>query len=207
MGTRIRWTLYGIGMILCGLLPFARMFMPFWDAFVRGSYGFFIGTMYISTGAFWLVYLFVMSAPFVIYGIVCIVQAQRKTVQTHTLAQSISRKTVTLAMLFGVAVGIAMACYTYTITLLESSSKYPLDTFCGHLGGAVFYILAVVVLIFYAHARRRSFVKKGFIFEIGVAFFGVLVGAWMLSALYEPIRLWEDTHGYVNTFVEWVQSR
>ena len=208
---KMRWTLYGIGMILLGLFPFARTFIPFWlsklvDWIDRGVYGFYIGTMYIDTDAFWLVYLFLMSAPFVIYGIVCIANAFGRTVQSHTLAQSVSAKTVILAALFGVMIGVTLACLAYTLNFPTGYMKYPLDDFCGAVGGGVFYALAVVVLIVYAHARRRPFVKKGFLFEIGVAMIGVLAGAWLLSVAYNFIELWEDKYGYVNALVEWIQK-
>lgn len=208
--TKKRWTLYGIGMILCGLLPFARTFIPFWlsklsDAFVRTRYGFYIGTMHISTDAFWFVYMFVMSGLFVIYGVVCLVSARKSFMQTHTLAQSVSRKTVTLAALFGVMIGVALACLAYTVNFPTSYMRYPLDDFCGAVGAGVFYILATVVLILYAHARR-PFVKKGFLFEVSVALVGALIGAWLLSVSYNFIEVWEDQHGYVNALVEWIQK-
>lgn len=198
-------------MILLGLLPFARTLIPFWlsklsDAFVFTRYGFYIGTMHINTDEFWFVYMFLMSAVFVIYGVVCMVQARGRSLQTHTLRQSVSRKTVTLAALFGVTIGVALACFAYTINFPTSYARYPLDDFCGAVGAGAFYILATVVLIVYAHARRRPFVKKGFLFEIGVALIGALVGAWLLSVAYCFIEVWEDQYGYVNALVEWLQK-
>ncbi len=197
------WVLYGIGMILLGLIAFSPFVLRDALAVFRVSlYGFYIGTFYVSTDAFWLVYMFVMSAPLVIYGIVCIVQAYGKTVRTHTLRQSISVKTVTSAAICGVLTGVSLACLAYTVNFPTNYLRYPLEDFCGALGAVVFYVLATVALIVYAHARRNPFVKKGFLFEIGVAFIGVLVGAWLLSVAHNFLEIWEDKYGLVNEFVE-----
>ncbi len=199
--------LYGIAMILVGVLPFVRTFVPHWlwklvPDFPRMMYGFYAAGIRIDTDLFWGVFLFVMSGAFVIYGIVCIVSAYTKAWQTHTLAQSVSSKTITLAALFGFPIGVAVTCMLVTVHLLSGSEKYPLDDFCGTLGAVVSYILAVVMLILYAHARRRPFVKKGLVFEIGVMFFGILIGSWILSVSYGLIEVWEDNHGYINALVE-----
>ncbi len=197
------WIMYGIGMILLGLFAFSPFVLRETLTIFRASlYGFYIGTFYVSTDAFWLVYMFVMSAPLVIYGIVCIVQAYGKSLHTHTLAQSVSPKTLTLSALCGELTGVSLACFAYTVNFPTSYLRYPLEDFCGALGAVVFYVFATVVLIFYAHARRKPFVKKGFLFEIGVAFVGVLVGAWLLSVAHNFIEIWEDQYGLVNEFVE-----
>ncbi len=201
--TKIRWTLYGIGMILLGsfaFLPF--VFREMLTVFRVSLYGFYIGTFYVSTDAFWFVYMFVMSAPLVVYGIVCIVQAHGKAVHTHTLRQSVSVKTVTAAALCGVLTGVSLSCLAYTVNFPTSYLRYPLEDFCGALGAAVSYVLATVALIVYAHARRKPFIKKGFLLEIGVAFIGVLVGAWLLSVAHNFIEIWEDRYGFVNQIVE-----
>ena len=207
----LAWVLYSALMILMGVLPLVRIFLAFWlrqilDVVPRFSYGIFIGDRcYISTELFWVVYLVVMGA-FVIYGIVCMVQAHTKTFGAHTLAQSVSPKTVICAALCGNCIGAALACGMCTIQLLSGPERYPLDDFFGSLGAIVGYLAAVIVLIVYAHARRRPFMKKGLIFEIGVALFGVLAGAMVISVLKVPLEVWEDANGYLNAFVERVQG-
>ncbi len=210
-GSTRSWTLYGVAMILTGLVPIVRTFVPFWlrqviEGFPRLSYGFFIGKVAISTDFFWVIYLLVMSGPFVIYGIVCMVQARSRSFATHTLSQSVSPKTVVPAALCGFFIGIALACGICTIHLLAGPEKYPINDFCGSIGALVGYALATVSLIVYAHARRRLFIRKGLVFEIGVAFFGVLVGALFISVLYYPLEAWEDAHGYLNALVERIQG-
>jgi len=207
LSVRTSWTLYGVAMILVGLLPFVRVFVPHWlwklvPGFPRVMFGFAAAGIRIHTDLFWAVFLFVMSGIFVIYGIVCIVSAYAKAWPTQTLAGSVSGKTITLAALVGFMSGVAVTCMLVTVQLLSGPEKYPLDDFCGTLGAVVFYILAVVMLILYAHARRRPFVRKGLVFEIGVALFGILIGSWMLSVAYGLIEVWEDNHGYINAIVE-----
>lgn len=204
---RFWWMCYGLIMIAVGITPLLSMLLQiFCDLRWWGMYYIRIGDIVLTYEYFEFVYLFFASGLFTVYGIVALVMAFSKRVDGHSPSEGLTKRTTVFAVLMGVCIGVALTCIMLTVQLLSGPERYPLDDFCGTVGGVIGYAAAVVMLILYAHARRRCFTRKSVFVDIGMALFGLLAGSLFVSLAYEPISAWEEHFGYVNAFVEWLQE-